>query len=344
MDNLNLIFLSIGFVSLLIALLILIFNFVRKNYKTSVGTILLALTGFSFLLVGIGVPNLKEEIISVESKGEEVLTLTEEATSEGEDYSEISNETEMQKIARELVGKEMSKQVGLKEWSIIENKVTSDNYVFNIADYEKPVGDMRKVWIEGYVKATSADDGSTGNVGYNLELYQMKDDSKWYIGKHWGVLSHLEVTEEPVVFEDKRFLSDSAELIIDEETGRLSTYNVPEYGESFEEANPTTEKDLIGAWHWSGLDDYYMILRKDYTFSYFEAYEEYFSEGTYTVNQSGDYYEVDVNYTTGQNDSLMTIKLINKNHLEGNMDGDYWDAERVNSSFGEDVLNHIKAK
>ena len=79
---------------------------------------------------------------------------------------------------------------------------------------------MRIVWITGNVKATS-DDDITGNVGYELELYQMNGDNKWYIGKHWGVLIDLEVTEKPVVEEDERYLSDSEELPIPEESSRL---------------------------------------------------------------------------------------------------------------------------
>ena len=45
------------------------------------------------------------------------------------------------------------------------------------------------------------------------------------------------------------------------------------------------------------------------------------SEGTYTVNKFDDHFEVIVHYTTGEYDSVMTIKLIDKNHLEGNEDG-----------------------
>ena len=82
------------------------------------------------------VPNLKEKIISVVSKEEEGLTLAEESTSEGEGVSggDLAgiNETEPQKIARKMVEQEMSKQVGLKKWEITENKVTSDNNVYNI--------------------------------------------------------------------------------------------------------------------------------------------------------------------------------------------------------------------
>lgn len=343
MDNLNLIFLGIGFVTLFICLVLLIVKLLKGNGKIPLGLISSMMTGFLLILIGFGlmVPNLKEKIISVVSKEEEVPTLAGEGASRG-DLAGI-NETEPQKIARKLVKQEMSKQVELKKWEITENIVTSDKNVHNISDYEKPVGDMRIVWISGNVKATS-DNDNTGNVGYELELYQIKYDNKWYIGNHWGVLIDLEVTEKPVVNEDERYLSDNEEMIIDEETGGLSSYNVPDYGESFEEANPTTEKDLIGAWHWSESDDYYMILRKDSTYSYIEPSMEFVSEGTYTVNQSGDYYEVKVNYTTGQNDSVMTIKLINKNHLEGNENGYSWKAERVHSAEAEDILNLTQVK
>lgn len=350
-DNLNIIFLSIGFVTLLISLFLLILKFSNGTYKISPGIISLSLIGFISLSVGIVlmVPDIKDKVISVATKEEEVLTLTEESNSEGEavndgDLAAGIDETEPQKIARELVEQEMSIQVGLKSWEITENVMTSDQYVYNIADYDKPIGDMRKVWIEGFVKATAAEDGSTGSIGYNLELYQMKGDHKWYIGEHWGVLANLEVTEEPDVEEDERFFSNSEDIIIDQETGGLLSHNVPDYGETFEEANPTkvfTEKDLNGAWHWRDLDDIYMIFRDDFTYSYFEKNAGFLSEGTYSVTQLDDNFEVDVDYNNELTDSNMVIKLINKNQLMGKENGYRWDALRVSIEEAEGTLKSI---
>ena len=220
--------------------------------------------------------------------------------------------------------------------------MTSDQYVYNIADYDKPVGDMRKVWIEeGSMKATAEDDGSTGSFGYNLELYQMKDDHKWYIGKHWGLLAHIEVTETPDVEEDERMFSNSEDMIIDSETGGLLSYNVPDYGETFEEANPTkvfTERDLIGAWHWRDLDDIYMIFRDDFTYSYFEKNAGFLSEGTFSITPLVESFEVNVKYNNERSDTNMVIKLVNKNQIMGKENGHRWDAMKVNIEEARSVL------
>ena len=242
----------------------------------------------------------------------------------------------------------MADQEGLKSWEITDHQVTSDSNIFNISDYDKPVGDMRIVWVEGYVKATAKDDGSTGSIGYNLELYQMAEqDPNWYVGNHWGVLRDLEVTKTPDYVEDDRYFSDSDELIFDEENGGLASVNIPEYGESFEEANPdkvTTADDLIGAWHWREYDDIYMILRNDGSYSYIEKNAEFFAEGTYKVNQMDDHYEVSVKHSTGEQDSVMTIKLRDKNHLKATEDGYAWDAKRVDLAEIEGILGGLKGR
>ncbi|WP_142830231.1 hypothetical protein [Planococcus soli] len=152
-----------------------------------------------------------EEIVTVndEAEPEEIVTVNDEA--ESEEIATVNNETEPQKIARELVEEEMTAQIGLKEWEIEENIITSDKIVNNPADYDKPAGNKRIVWVDGNVKAT-ADDGTTGNLGYNLELYQMEGDDSWYIGRHWGILVNLEVTEKPIVEEDEKYFSDSEEI------------------------------------------------------------------------------------------------------------------------------------
>lgn len=138
----------------------------------------------------------------------------EENEASGQNSESIGDETDPLEIAKKLVKQEMSKQVGLEEWEIIENYVTSDELVDNIADYDKPVGEMRKLWVTGMVRATATDEegGATGDFGYDLQLYQMTGDPTWYIGEHYGVLIGLIVTEKPDVDETGLELSDSEEL------------------------------------------------------------------------------------------------------------------------------------
>ena len=85
MDNLNLIFLSIGLGILLVALLLLILRYIKGNYKISAGIMSLILTGFIFVLIGIAlmVPNLKEKVLNVAFKQEEEA-VGEENASKGE--------------------------------------------------------------------------------------------------------------------------------------------------------------------------------------------------------------------------------------------------------------------
>lgn len=338
MDNLTIIFIGIGFVLLFLALILLISRIVKKNLKISKGIVTLLLIGFIFIIAGIGlmVPNLQNNIPSAVSKEESVNTTTENVNQKEAEV--VNDEIEPQKIARNLVEIEMAKQVGLKNWEITENRVTSDQIVNNIADYDKPVGDKRIVWVSGNVKATSEDD-ITGNVGYELELYQMKDDDKWYIGKHMGVLIDLEVTEKPLVEEDEKYFSNSEELPIPEESSQ------PEEEKSINAGNEElefVETDLLGAWHWDDGEDFYMILRDDFTYSYIEEKAGFVSEGTYTIEKVNNQFKVTVQYITGENKSIMFIDLIDKNHLEGNEDGYSWKASRLNPAEAEDILNKVK--
>lgn len=361
LDHLNIIL--IGFTVLLFSLIILIFNFVKGKYKISLVVISLLVIGVSFIIVGFVLPDSDEKILVSRDRAmnNEIINNKEAISNETSSYESISdkttgyvaindeliiNESDPLQIAKALVELEVSKQVGLKEWSITENKVTSDQYVFNIADYDKPVGDMRKVMIDGNINATVEDDGTNGNIGYVLELYKMRGDNTWYIGKHWGVLIDLDVTAKPEVEENPKYHSDGDELIIDEEAGGLSSVEVPKYGvvdNVFKsDKSAFAENDLIGAWYWSELEDFYMILRNDFTYSYIETGVGFVSEGTYTVERVDEFFEVKVQYTTGEYDSAMMIKLIDKNHLEGSEDGYSWGASRVNLSEAEDVLNSYK--
>ncbi|MBO0588981.1 hypothetical protein [Sporosarcina sp. E16_8] len=361
MDHLNIIL--IGFAVLILSLSVLIFNVVKGKYKVSLGMISLVIIGVAFIIAGFVLPDSKEKmLVSGDAASSNGVINYKEATSNETSSNEstrdktagyvainddlIINESDPLRITRALVELEMSKQVGLKEWRITENNMTSDQNVFNIADYDKPVGDMRKVWIEGNINATVEDDGTNGNIGYDLELYQMRGDTTWYVGKHWGVLIDLNVTAKPKVEENLKYHSNSDEMIIDEETGGLSSVEVPEYGtvdNVFKsDKSAFAESDLMGAWHWSELDDFYMILRNDYTYSYIEKGVGFVSEGAYTVDQFDDHFQVKVHYTTGEYDSVMMIKLIDKNHLKGNEDGFSWEASRVNLSEAEDTLNSFK--
>ncbi|MCH1627730.1 hypothetical protein [Fredinandcohnia quinoae] len=335
--DLSIILLGIGIVALLLTLLMTIIKFFKGNYKISPVILSLLLVGLISISAGfvLMIPNEKEQV----QKKEDVQTQAEQMTNEEDanekDETEI-NEIEPLKIARTFVEQEMAKQVGLRKWEITEHMVYSDKNVYNIADYDKPEGDMRKVWITGSVRGTS-DDGITGNVGYDLELYQMKGDTKWYIGEHWGVLANLEITDEPVVKERER---NDEELPMGKESEN------PNEEKSVDAAKPKqptlTENDLKGAWHWNDSDDFYMILRNDHTYSYIEKNAGFVSEGTYTVEKLGDQFKVTVHYTTDEYDSVMTINLIDKNRHEGMEDGNSWRAVRVNLADAEQVLRSVK--
>ncbi|MDP4153926.1 MAG: hypothetical protein Q8865_10905 [Bacillota bacterium] len=254
-----------------------------------------------------------------------------------------SAETEPQKIARSLVKQEMQKQVGLKKWKITSNKVASDkDNVNNPGDYDKPMGEKRIVWIEGNVNATSKD-GVTGNAGYDLELYQMKGDTKWYIGNHTGVLIDLKVTDKPEVKEEN--ISDGqVEDIMPGKPADATPKDAKSPETTAQAPTALSSSDLKGAWHWKDSDDFYMILRDDNTYSYVEKNAGFYDEGTYTISNTDDGFRVTVQYTTGQNDSFMNIKLTDKNHLEGNEKNNSWKAERISPAAAEDVLQSLKGK
>ena len=366
MAELNLIFLGIGAVALLVALIVLIDKLIKDSGKISGGIISLLVLGAAFIIAGFVTPSEMKGIMPVvggattdNSKieiGSKEQSKETEGTPESNGYDSgvvaminddfVINESDPLVIARLLVEHEMAKQVGLSSWEITNNRITSDTNVFNVADYDKPMGDMRKVWIEGNVKATAADDGTTGNVGFTLELYQMREqDPNWYVGNHWGVLIALPVTKQPNYVEDERYFSNSGELIIDEENGGLFSVNVPEYGQSFEEANPdrvTSAEDLIGAWYWREYDDMYMLLRADGSYSYVEKNAAFFVEGIYSVEAINDEYKVRVQYITGEKDSMMTIKLRDKNRLKATEEGYSWDAKRVDATEVERILKGVK--
>jgi hypothetical protein len=112
--------------------------------------------------------------------------------------------------------------------------------------------------------------------------------------------------------------------------------------ESGETSNTPTEDDLNGAWQWSNSDDFYMIFRNDGTYSYIEKSAGFVSEGFYTVEGAGSQFNVNVNYTTGERGSLMTIHLIDGNHFAGSENGHRWEAVRVNLEEAEWLLSSLK--
>ncbi|WP_047985842.1 hypothetical protein [Ornithinibacillus californiensis] len=212
MSNITFILLASGVAAFIIFILVIL---VKKENKITFPTVsillisLILVTGSlvnTLLEINVFESNTastKEEPTNVVEKNEpksEQPKQSQEVESEEEQVVQepsppVSNESEFQRMARELVEIEMAKQVGLKEWEITENEVTSDQEVYNISDYDKPEGDMRIVWVSGNVQATTEEDNITGNVGFELELYQMKGEDTWYIGNHWGALISLELTE-----------------------------------------------------------------------------------------------------------------------------------------------------
>ncbi|MFD1019578.1 hypothetical protein [Thalassobacillus hwangdonensis] len=234
MENLSIILLGCGIGATLLAVLFLGVS-VKGSKGVSPAIVSLSIMGFLTIFAGIAlmVPGVKSAVMGegpravvaedkqesdlnavAEDTSSETALHTEEETASPEETDDAGagEETEPQKITRKLVEQEMAKQEGLASWKIVQNAITSDKVVNNIADYDKPVGDKRVVWVDGTVEATTSEKGNTANVGFTLELYQMVGDTEWYIDEHWGVLRALVVTEKPEVDESQFDLSDSAEL------------------------------------------------------------------------------------------------------------------------------------
>lgn len=116
----------------------------------------------------------------------ESSALTDDDTAELEtiDSSEpISDQYDPIEIARILVAQEMEKQqVAPTDWEITEIDIYSYEQIDNIADYDKPVGEMRVVWVTGDVHGAE----TVSNI--DLKLYKLDGDDVWYISEHWGVL------------------------------------------------------------------------------------------------------------------------------------------------------------
>jgi hypothetical protein len=135
-------------------------------------------------------------------------------------------------IAKILVEQEMTKrQIDPNNWEITEIEISSDHMIENIADYGKPVGKMRVVWVTGYVSGTE----DVGNI--DLELYKLEGDNVWYIDQHWGVLRAIEVPEMPTVDESSYQLSTSDKLPTDNNSLDESEMN----NQEIEDDNETSE-------------------------------------------------------------------------------------------------------
>ncbi|MEC5423857.1 hypothetical protein QGM71_10180 [Virgibacillus sp. C22-A2] len=213
MENLWLILLVAGLAVFIISFLLAIYKALRKTKVITPSTVSLLIISLILvcgsLLITIINNNLDHEKF-VTSNDEEQVLHEEVMKNESIDSSQpISDRYEPIEIAEILVEQEMAKrQIDPDDWEITEIEISSDNIIDNIADYDKPVGKMRVVWVTGYVSGI----GDVGNI--DLELYKLDGDTVWYIDKHWGVLRDIEVPEMPSVDESNYQLSTSDQISI----------------------------------------------------------------------------------------------------------------------------------
>lgn len=281
---------------------------------------------------------------------EQAVESTEETESSSEKVAVnaelMLEKTDPLQAAADLVEMEVARQGGMKEWEITKNEVVSDNTFHNAGDRDKPIGDMRVVWVEGNLAFTT-ENNNEASEGFSLEFYQMRGDDYWYIGKHWGFLRHLEVSEKPNVVENPDYFSDSDELLFDEETGELASTPLPEYGEEENvfrnEHSDYLETDLLGAWSFGGMEHFYMIFRDDFTYSHFEFSVDVLSEGTYTIERNEDQFDVRMLDAADEQDTLMSVRVNEINRIEFTVDGMNWtEALRVPLDDTEELLSLSK--
>lgn len=226
MGNLWLILLIAGLSLFIIYIFLTIHKLLRKTKvitfsSVSLLIISLILVCVSLLITIINYNNLNNEKKIVTSNNEKQVFHEERINNESIDSSQpISNIYEPIEIAEILVEQEMVKrQVDPNDWEITEIEISSDSIIDNIADYDKPVGRMRVVWVTGYVSGT----GDVGNI--DLELYKLDGDNVWYIDRHWGVLRDIEVPEMPSVDESNYQLSTSDEIFTEDNSLDKSKVN-----------------------------------------------------------------------------------------------------------------------
>ncbi|WFA09515.1 hypothetical protein [Tissierella sp. Yu-01] len=290
------------------------------------------------------------EVLDIESsknaspgiKAKEKLIVNEELVIEGSGPLEFT---------KKLVEIEMSKDIGIDEWSITENKITYNKDLFNQFNPSKPNGDMTTVRVEGNVNLTIQKYNLNENHWYSLDFYKMRGDNSWYIDKdrHYGVLKKLRVTAVPELFPNEWQKKNDSNKTFEEfiNTYGDQTDKIPEYGEVdnvFRDDLPIIDQtDLIGAWHRSGADDFYMIFRDNYTYSYFDKrLPVVFYEGTYTVEQIDNYLVVEVVYNTDKNNSIIEIRDLNKNSFRGYDYGYSWESTRMDLKEAESILNSLR--
>ncbi|MBS4207116.1 membrane lipoprotein lipid attachment site-containing protein [Bacillus sp. FJAT-50079] len=168
-------------------------------------------------------------------------------------------------IAEILVRQEMEKrQIDPNNWKITEVGISFDRMIDNIADYDKPVGKMRVVWVTGNVSGIN----DVGNI--DLELYKLDGDNVWYIDEHWGVLRDIEVAEMPIVDESNYQLSTSEELPFNDSNVDEQEFN-----------NQETEDD-------KDTSEYFAELEQRYLDSMYEHFNdigliEYLNGGNFNV-------------------------------------------------------------
>lgn len=253
MEKLWLIFLIAGLSVLAIYFLLVIYKIIKDSKVFTLPATILLTIGLAFvcgsLLITIMSNNTNEKAVS--AKIGEQMPQEENIEDEYIDSSQpISGAYEPKEIARVLVNQEMEKrEMDAGDWEITELEIYSDKTIDNLADYSKPVGKMRVVWVTGYVSGIN----DVGNI--DLELYKLEGDDVWYIDNHWGVLRAIDVPEMPKVDESSYQLSTSDQLPTGGNSG-----DEPEWNDQ------TIEDDQETSEYFAGLEERFF----NYLYEHFE--------------------------------------------------------------------------
>lgn len=155
-------------------------------------------------------------------------TTTESLYSKTLDNSQpISDVYEPLEITEILIRQE----IGHDDWELTELEIDKDITINNSSDYDKPVGNMRVVWVTGYVK------NKDSSLNADLELYKLEGDNVWYIGKHWGILKSIVTPEPPIVDESNYELSEDVELFQSDINTEESEDSIVESEEKYTETD-----------------------------------------------------------------------------------------------------------
>lgn len=247
----------------------------------------------------------------------------------------ITDEYDPIEIAEILVTQELDKQgYDPKDWEISEIEIYFNKTVDNVADYDKPVGPMRIVWVTGLVSGIN----DTNNI--DLELYKLEDDNVWYIDQHLGVLRNIAVPEMPKVDESNYELSTS---------DTIPTESQEEVKETNDDVNVDSE-----------VSEYYAKFEEQFLNSLFDHFEDigllqYFEGGKFyikdteifqtlpTIEGRREYvYFLDATLTNDfellteqeQYELLSSIDIANSEFYEGNM----FDVESIELIGDSDVF------